>query len=451
MVYERNTRDPQSGDYFGRPNSQDYGRDFRSDGGGYGRSSAREYEAAGEFDRDDNRGGRGQGYQGRDDQGRGDQYGREQGGRDYYGGHNDRSQPSGGDRYGQSRYGQGSSQSYGQQGYGQQGYGQQRSGQGYGQQSYGQRSQGSGDTEYHGSYASDGRRFENVGRNRDADDDNRRGNASRGGNGDYGRQPQGYDYDDRGFIARAGDEVRSWFGDDEAERRREADARYDERAYGNSGSSDSRSFGNRSSNTHDDHYHSWRSTQIAALDRDYDEYRNENRSKFENEFSSWRTERQGQRSSLSQVTEHMEVVGSDGSHVGTVDKVKGDRILLTKNDRDAGGVHHSIPSRWIKTVDGKVTLSKSADEAKSAWKEEERNSAMFDYGDRTGSDKKDAGTSGYASGSQTGSAQAGNTGTSTASATGTSTGSTATGSTTTGGTTTGTTSDTLGKSGSNTY
>jgi len=421
MVYERNTRDRQSGDYYGRPNSNDYGRDFRADGGGYGRSSAREYEAAGEYDRDDSRGGRGQGYQGRDDQGRGDQYGREQGGRDYYGGHNDRSQPSGGDRYGQSRYGQGS-------------------GQGYGQQSYGQRSQGSGDTEYHGSYASDGRRFEDVGRNRDADDDNR--NSSRGGSRnegrDYGRQPQGYDYDDRGFIARAGDEVRSWFGDDEAERRREADARYDERSYGNS---DNRAFGNRSSNTHDDHYHSWRSTQIAALDRDYDEYRNENRSKFENEFSSWRNERQGQRSSLSLVTEHMEVVGSDGSHVGTVDKVKGDRILLTKNDRDAGGVHHSIPSRWIKTVDGKVTLSKSADEAKAAWKEEERNSAMFEYGDRTGGDKMDTGSSGYASSTQTGS-----TATGTASGTGTTPGST-----TTGGTTTGTTSDTLGKSGSTTY
>ncbi|RYD20930.1 MAG: DUF2171 domain-containing protein, partial [Lysobacteraceae bacterium] len=225
--------------------------------------------------------------------------------------------------------------------------------------------------------------------------------------------------------ARAGDEVRSWFGDDEAERRREADARYDERSYGNPGD---RSSGSRSSSTHDDHYHNWRSTQIAALDRDYDEYRNENRTKFENEFSSWRTERQGQRSSLSQVTEHMEVVGSDGSHVGTVDKVKGDRILLTKNDRDAGGVHHSIPSRWIKTVDSKVNLSKSADEAKAAWKEEERNSAMLEYGDRTGGDKKDAGATGYASTTQAGST--------------TTTGAASTASTT---------SDTLGKPGSSTY
>src|SRR5690606_29365889 len=43
------------------------------------------------------------------------------------------------------------------------------------------------------------------------------------------RGPEGYDHDDRDFFSRAGDEIRSWFGDEEAERRREADARYDER------------------------------------------------------------------------------------------------------------------------------------------------------------------------------------------------------------------------------
>ena len=34
--------------------------------------------------------------------------------------------------------------------------------------------------------------------------------------------------DDRGFFDRAGDEVRSWFGDEEAERRRRMDERFDE-------------------------------------------------------------------------------------------------------------------------------------------------------------------------------------------------------------------------------
>ena len=34
----------------------------------------------------------------------------------------------------------------------------------------------------------------------------------------------------------------------------------------------------------------------------------------------------------SAIREHMEVIGADGAHVGTVDKVDGDRIKLTKAD-----------------------------------------------------------------------------------------------------------------------
>ncbi len=177
-----------------------------------------------------------------------------------------------------------------------------------------------------------------------------------GGNRTYGREPQGYDYRNRGFFDRAGDEVRSWFGDDEAERRRELDAQY----------------------SRDRDYDTWRSGQIAALDRDYDEYRRENQQRFSNEFGSWRTERQGQRTSLSRVTEHMDVVGSDGEHIGTVDKVRGDRIILTKSDPDAGGRHHSITSRWIQSVDDKVTVRKTAEEAKAHWRDEERGAFFGD-------------------------------------------------------------------------
>jgi hypothetical protein len=35
------------------------------------------------------------------------------------------------------------------------------------------------------------------------------------------------------------------------------------------------------------------------------------------------------------IREHMEVIGADGVHVGTVDCVKGDRIVLTKSDSSA--------------------------------------------------------------------------------------------------------------------
>lgn len=195
---------------------------------------------------------------------------------------------------------------------------------------------------------------------------------------------------DRGFLDRAGDEVRSWFGDDDAERRRERDARenggpdYNNENYGRGRSSMS------SRTDHDPHYSDWRQQQIDALDRDYHEYRQHSQSKFENDFGSWRNERQGQRSLLDQVEKHHEVVGSDGEHVGVVDKVRGDRIILTRNDENAGGHHHSIPSIWLKSADGdKVVISKTAAEAKQAWRDEDRNTVFgSDRGqsDSSGSD-----------------------------------------------------------------
>lgn len=129
---------------------------------------------------------------------------------------------------------------------------------------------------------------------------------------------------------------------------------------------------------HDPHYSEWRQRQIADLDRDYDEYRREHQSRFEQEFGGWREKRQTQRQHMGRVTEHMEVVGSDGEHVGTVDKVRGDRIILTKTDESAGGIHHSIPCSWIETVDTQVKINKSSQEAMAAWRNEERNSALFD-------------------------------------------------------------------------
>lgn len=42
----------------------------------------------------------------------------------------------------------------------------------------------------------------------------------------------------------------------------------------------------------------------------------------------------------SHIREHMEVVGSDGQHVGTVDRVEGQRVKLAKTDPAAGGEPH---------------------------------------------------------------------------------------------------------------
>lgn len=65
-------------------------------------------------------------------------------------------------------------------------------------------------------------------------EDERRYDSSR----DYGRGERYYDrheHDERGFIERASDEVRSWIGDEEAMRRRRIDNRFDEERYRESG------------------------------------------------------------------------------------------------------------------------------------------------------------------------------------------------------------------------
>jgi len=67
----------------------------------------------------------------------------------------------------------------------------------------------------------------------------------------------------------------------------------------------------------------------------------------------------------SQIREHMEVIGSDGQHVGTVDKVEGDRIKLTKNDPEAQGQHRYIPLDAVASVEqNAVELNLTADEAR---------------------------------------------------------------------------------------
>jgi hypothetical protein len=66
-------------------------------------------------------------------------------------------------------------------------------------------------------------------------DSQRPAGAAPSGAPDYRSNQGGASRDDRGFFDRAGDEVRSWFGDEEAERRREADARRYEREHGTAG------------------------------------------------------------------------------------------------------------------------------------------------------------------------------------------------------------------------
>ncbi len=122
---------------------------------------------------------------------------------------------------------------------------------------------------------------------------------------------------------------------------------------------------------------------MSELDRDYDDYRREHQSKFESDFGSWRDRRQQKRGLLGQIREHMEVVGNDDQHVGTIDKVAGDRIILTKSDPESGGIHHSLSCSEIDRVEGdRVMLDCSAEKARNSWRDESRSRALFEREDR---------------------------------------------------------------------
>lgn len=122
---------------------------------------------------------------------------------------------------------------------------------------------------------------------------------------------------------------------------------------------------------HDQHYSSWRQRQIEELDRDYDEYCREHQSRFENEFSGFRTQRQTKRQMLQSIREHAEVVDESGQHIGTVDKVRGEKVIMTRNDPEAHGRHRSFTCTLLDRVeDGKVYLSGSKESIRSRLTEE---------------------------------------------------------------------------------
>ena len=65
-----------------------------------------------------------------------------------------------------------------------------------------------------------------------------------------------------------------------------------------------------------------------------------------------------------EIKEGMEIIGADGVHVGTVDRVVGDRIKLKRSDSFGKheGHHHYIEMGFVAGVEGdKIRLSANAD------------------------------------------------------------------------------------------
>ena len=79
-------------------------------------------------------------------------------------------------------------------------------------------------------------------------------------------------------------------------------------------------------------------------------------------------------SDFDSIREHMEVIGADGVHLGTVDHVEGDRIKLVKADSGVAheGHHHYIPRGLVAGIEGdKVRLSANGDVAADLFEQEE--------------------------------------------------------------------------------
>jgi hypothetical protein len=80
-------------------------------------------------------------------------------------------------------------------------------------------------------------------------------------------------------------------------------------------------------------------------------------------------------SNLDQVREHMQVIDAEGTPLGKVDRIEGDRIKLTRDSSGQGsheGHHHYIPAGLVAEVEGdNVRLSARIDAVESIFQSEE--------------------------------------------------------------------------------
>ncbi|MCO5091249.1 DUF2171 domain-containing protein [Bosea sp. (in: a-proteobacteria)] len=74
---------------------------------------------------------------------------------------------------------------------------------------------------------------------------------------------------------------------------------------------------------------------------------------------------------VEQVREGLEIVGSDGVHVGTVDGLSGTLLRLKKSDPSSGGTHHYLDIGLVAAIEGDtIKLLVPAAEAKQRWSKE---------------------------------------------------------------------------------
>ena len=79
-------------------------------------------------------------------------------------------------------------------------------------------------------------------------------------------------------------------------------------------------------------------------------------------------------SGFEDIREHMEVIGADGVHLGTVDRVEGNRIKLIRADSGQGHEehHHYVPRGLVGEVEGnQVRLSARGDVVADLFEQEQ--------------------------------------------------------------------------------
>jgi hypothetical protein len=86
-------------------------------------------------------------------------------------------------------------------------------------------------------------------------------------------------------------------------------------------------------------------------------------------------------SGFEDIREHMEVIGADGVHIGTVDRVEENRIKLIRADSGQGhdDHHHYIPRGLVAEVEGdKVRLSARGDVVADLFEQEQSGQPIDD-------------------------------------------------------------------------
>ena len=82
---------------------------------------------------------------------------------------------------------------------------------------------------------------------------------------------------------------------------------------------------------------------------------------------------------LSAIREHMEIIGADGVHIGTVDKVEGNRIKMTKADSGSHGDHHHyLSGGLVAEVEGNRVRLSAAGAAALLMEEEQGGEPLAD-------------------------------------------------------------------------